>query len=403
MLGPMTLSIPSHPWPGWRLLAATIVVPLMLVGCSSTTDSSSEPSASDPASATGSATSIGWLLTSSNATDKNEVFVLERFDDGSLKLADTVETDGVGTGQSLVNGGAIATSEDGTAVYVVNAASNSVTSFDFDPATGSLTKADIVDSGGTAPTSLTVHDRTVYVLNSAMDASHKVDGPTLVGFLDSGKRLSRIQGAKVAMPQTKKIYSQVSFAPDGTRLMVTGWEGSQLVTAAVDGKGRVGQPVATAAKAVGPFGFDFRSDGVALVSDDDPDVTGDGASTYRIDENGKAEPITGEEKSGGDGSCWAAFGPAGDYGYIANFDSDSVTALAVDSSGAITDAMAPVGVPAKTEPRDVAVDARGSYLYVLGFGFGQVLVFGIDSGKISPAHTANDIQSHSTGLALVDR
>ena len=107
---------------------------------------------------------VGVVLTLSNQVAGNAVLVFNRDAHGSLTPAGSVPTNGVGTGAGLGSQGALAYSSDGNLLFVVNAGSNTVTSF---RVSGSaLTYASTASSGGTTPISLTANDGLLYVLNA---------------------------------------------------------------------------------------------------------------------------------------------------------------------------------------------------------------------------------------------
>jgi 6-phosphogluconolactonase (cycloisomerase 2 family) len=368
-------------------LAVGLLGAVGLTGCSAEETETPQQDASSP---------IGWLLTNTNGMTKNEVTVLQRFSDGTMQRSDSVETGGSGTGRTLANSGAIATSPDGSTVYTVHAGRNTLSAMSFDPKSGRLSFIDTVGSGGAGPSNVTTNGDTLFALSSAIGADLRAKDPHVVGFsIQSATRLKRI---KTSTQDLLPIWLR----PLGETLLVSGWEGSQLATIAVDPDGKTAVPEATDAAENGPFGFDFRSDGVVMVSDDDPNAR-DGAPTHTLGPKAKVIPITATVASGGDGSCWAAFGVDGASEYIVNFDTDSITPLSIDTQAVIRETGTPVELPKKSEPRDLAVSNAGDYLYVLGYGFGQVLAFDLDeTSGIERNATVKELSSKSTGLLLID-
>src|SRR5688500_14475624 len=105
----------------------------------------------------------GHVYTMSNDASGNEVLVYRRATDGTLSLAGTYETGGNGTGTGLGNQGGVILADDEDVLLVVNAGSNSISSFKI--TNGRLHLKSTVNSGGMRPVSLASHGDIVYVLN----------------------------------------------------------------------------------------------------------------------------------------------------------------------------------------------------------------------------------------------
>lgn len=71
----------------------------------------------------------GRLFMNTNGVSGNEIQVYDRLDEGPVGLLFSVPTGGVGTGAGLASQGAVALSEDGRCLSVVNAGSNTLTTF----------------------------------------------------------------------------------------------------------------------------------------------------------------------------------------------------------------------------------------------------------------------------------
>ena len=106
----------------------------------------------------------GAVYVLGNQPSGNRVLVYERAPDGTLTAAGSVDAGGLGTGGGLGSQGAIVTDAAGRYVYAVNAGSNSIAAFRV--TRDGLTRTDVVASGGVMPTSLTVHEGLLYVLNA---------------------------------------------------------------------------------------------------------------------------------------------------------------------------------------------------------------------------------------------
>ena len=157
----------------------------------------------------------GWraVYTLTNQVAGNAVAVFNRAADGTLSAAGTIATGGTGTGGSLGSQGAVALSDDGRRLFAVNAGSNDVSVFDVGP-TG-LSLASQTASGGTLPISLTAHGSLLYVLNAG-------GAGNISGFsVRATGGLTPIAGSTQPLSGTNVGPAQVSFSPDGRRLVVT--------------------------------------------------------------------------------------------------------------------------------------------------------------------------------------
>src|SRR5439155_1643180 len=149
--------------------------------------------------------------------------------DGTLGAAGTIATGGTGTGGSLGSQGAVALSDDGRRLFAVNAGSNDVSVFDVGP-TG-LSLASQTASGGTLPISLTAHGSLLYVLNAG-------GAGNISGFsVGATGGLTPFAGSTQPLSGTNVGPAQVSFSPDGRRLVVTEKNTNLLDVYAVDANG----------------------------------------------------------------------------------------------------------------------------------------------------------------------
>jgi DNA-binding beta-propeller fold protein YncE len=157
-------------------------------------------------------------------TAGNQVVAYHRAADGTLTLAGTYNTGGLGgklTGAAvddLASQGSLTYDRAHGLLYAVNAGSNTVTVF---AASGDhLSRLQVISSDGTFPVSVTVHGNLVYVLNA-------LKGGSVQGFAVTDGRLRHIEGSRrplhlpAATPQFTTTPGQVAFSPDGSQLIVT--------------------------------------------------------------------------------------------------------------------------------------------------------------------------------------
>src|SRR5277367_6672431 len=108
----------------------------------------------------------GFVYTETNATT-NSILVFDRAVNGSLSLAATVPTGGVGGGVvSVGSQGTLALSQDGRWLFVANEGDGSISVMERTEA--GLKAVGKVSTGGTLPVSITVSRNLVYVLNDGV-------------------------------------------------------------------------------------------------------------------------------------------------------------------------------------------------------------------------------------------
>src|SRR5438552_9717107 len=230
------------------------------------------------AAADGSAPGAVYALT--NRISGNAVAVFARAADGTLSAAGSVATGGTGTGAGLGSQGALALSDDGRWLFAVNAGSNDVSVFRF--GRDGLSLLDRTSSGGTRPISLTVHGHVLYVLNAGGDGN-------ISGFaLGTTGALTPISGSTRSLSGTNVGPAQVSFSPDGRRLVVTEKTTNLLDVYTVDGNGAASGPASVASAGTTPFGFAFGRHEDVFVSE----AVGS-ASSYELGRTGSLTVVSG--------------------------------------------------------------------------------------------------------------
>ncbi|MEO5901415.1 MAG: 3-carboxymuconate cyclase [Ilumatobacteraceae bacterium] len=327
----------------------------------------------------------GSVYTLTNATTGNEVVQFDRLADGSLTQQGTYATNGIGTGAGLGSQGALAL--DGDHLFAVNAASNTISSFDVQG--DGLVLESTVPSGGTTPISVTVHGHVLYVLNSGGTAN-------ISGFLVAPHRL-------IALPRSTRQLSvgaagpaQVSFSPDGSKLVVTEKTSNTIDIFRVI-LGYAGQPVASGSVGGTPFGFDFDRRGNLLVSN-----ASGSASSYSIGRNGRANVISGAVATGNAAPCWLVATPNSRFAYTANAGAGTLSGFAVGRDGSLT-LLAADGISASfgagSHPLDEIVTSDGQYLYNLTDGLHVIngLRIGND-GTLTQASTSTVVPAGSVGI-----
>jgi 6-phosphogluconolactonase len=312
-------------------------------------------------------TGIVYVL--NNQETGNSVTVLDRAADGGLTRMGTFPTGGLGNGNGrtlrtavdpLNAQGSLALSADGRFLFAVDAGSNEVSSLAIQGKT--LVPVDRVPSGGTRPTSVTVHQNLLYVVN-------RIEG-TIAGFtVANNGKLSPLAGSmQTLIGGTNADPAQIQFTPDGTQLVVTETKNNVIDVFPVDQDGRAGAPVNNPSNGAGPLGFTFVGEDVIVVSEAFANAT----SSYRIAGDGTIKVISGSVPAE-QAACWVVNNSVTNprYAYVSNAISGTISGYRIDSDRALT-LLSPDGHSAVLRdshaPLDSAVSSDDRFLYILTSG-----------------------------------
>jgi 6-phosphogluconolactonase (cycloisomerase 2 family) len=221
--------------------------------------------------------------------------------------------------------------ENGRRLFVVNAGSNQVSVFAV--RNRGLQLLDVVDSGGSMPISLTLHGRSLYVLNAGSSGNisgfRVRDNGKLVPLEGSTQPLSN--GGTGDSPQP----AQISFSPDG-RLLVVTEKMTNLIDVYEVRNGIAGPPVTHPSAGMTPFGFAFAKRHHLIVSEafgGAPDVSA--VSSYQVNKN-TFEVISPSVGTTQTAACWVIISNNNKYAYITNTGSGSISSYQIEKEGAIT-------------------------------------------------------------------
>ena len=335
----------------------------------------------------------GAVFTMSNAAAGNEVVVYARAADGSLTHVADYGTEGAGSGGGLGSQGSVRLSDNGDWLLVVNAGSDEVSVFEVDGTTLELT--DTVWSGGDSPISVDVSGNVVYVLNAG--------SANIAGFrLRNDGTLSPIEGAVRALSASDAAPAQIEFSPDGRTLVVTEKNTNLILAYRVSASGMVSQAHVSGSAGMTPFGFEFDPAGHLIVSEafgGAPDAST--VSSYHLGPNRKAEVIEGPVATTETAACWLVVTDDGQYAYVANAGSASITGYRLEADGSLT-ILDDDGVTAVTGAGaiDLALSRQSEFLYSVGGGSDTISVFRVEAdGSLSLVQTVTGLPSSSVGLA----
>lgn len=296
-----------------------------------------------------------FVFALTNSAERNSVITYRRDTaDGTLTYVSTDSTGGLGTAAPLASQGPIICSDDGKWVLAVNAASNSISVLKLTENGAQFIS--VTPSGGVRPISITQHNDLVYVLHSG-------ENGTLTGFrLSPTGTLNAIASSKQTLGDSATNPAQVSFALNGTIIVVTLKAKNQILAFPVTNTGNLGTSFQVNSRGEFPYGFAVSNNGTLYVSEG----KSGSMSVYQVSLSGirtLAGPLTTFQAS----ACWAAITPNEKYIYILNANSASITGFYANQSG--YPLLNSNGITAKTgeTPIDIQISPDSRFAYVLGF------------------------------------
>jgi hypothetical protein len=303
----------------------------------------------------------------------NTIVAYDRGRDGSLREAGSYATGGLGgvlagsVVDHLASQGSLALDRRAGLLYAVNAGSDTITVFAVHG--DRLVRRQVVDSGGSFPVSLTVHDNVAYVLNAR-------DGGSLQGYLRFGDRLVEVARwhrdlglDPAATPEFTHTPGQVTFTPDGRRLLVTTKaNGNAVDVFRVDRFGGLSpSPAVNVLPDAVPFAATFDAGGNVVLTEAGPNAI----QTLALGRDGTLTSLA-QAATGQAATCWVV--RAGDRFYASNAGSGSLSGYRDAGDGSLE----PLGnTPTDAGTVDATVSADGRALYVQTGASGTVDEFRI--------------------------
>jgi 6-phosphogluconolactonase len=338
-----------------------------------------------------SAHPVGHVYAISNDAAGNQLLVFDRGLDGSLVADGTIATGGTGTGTGLGTQGAVAVAAGGHVVLAADPGSDQISTFV--EAGGRLLLVDTDASGGDQPSSITVNGRDVYVLNSGA-------GNNISGFRLGRRGLEPIPGSTQALSAEGAGGAQVSFTPDGRRLVVTEKSTNRIATFRV--RRDVAEPaVVSPSTGATPFGFAFGRRGELVVSNAAGGAAGaSSVSTYAVGDDGRANPLDGPVPTGQTSACWLVVD--GRYAYTANTGSGTLSGFTIDRQEVLAPLTAD-GVTATAGPgaADSVVTPDGGFLYERNGGDQSIGIFAVGrDGSLTNLGFVTGLPPAAAGLAM---
>ena len=317
---------------------------------------------------------MNQLYSQTNLTANTVVHML-RGSDGSLTVANSVATGGVGSNgnnaagvlaaaDSLASQFSVTISNDNSTLFAVNAGDGSISSFSIDPSTGNLTLLKKSATSGTFPNSLAYSNGYLY---ASFVNSHEVKGFKV----NSDGSLTTI--GSFGLPLTL-VPTQVKASPNGAFLLV-GSQSASVVAFPINSNGSLDTAVVntTSIPAV-PFAGVFLNNSIYITAD----VATASLSSYRLNGNGTLTPISlSVAATGQAASCWLSVTPNGKWAYVGN-GSGSISLYSISASGALTLVNATASNEGLAVAGDSWVSADGKFLYSTFLKDGSVIAYSIN-------------------------
>jgi DNA-binding beta-propeller fold protein YncE len=332
-------------------------------------------------SAAGAEASTHSVFVQSDSLTGNQILAYDRSPGGTLSLAGTYSTGGLGGAlegsvvDHLASQASLTYDHADGLLFAVNAASNSVSVFRVEG--DRLALLQVLGSGGAFPVSIALDHGLVYVLNAeegGVLAGYRVQADRLVPIAGSGRALGLNPSAT---PQFVNTPGQVAFSPDGSQLIVTTKaNGNDVDVFAVNGLGRLSAaPVVNALPGTVPFAVAFDRQGHLLLTEAGPSVF----ASFELRDDGtlaQLNALATEQAA----TCWVV--RVDGRFYTSNAGSGTLSGFQTEVGGRL---LAPIGVThTDAGTVDAASPDGGRFLYVQTGAGGIVDEFAVDpSGALS--------------------
>jgi 6-phosphogluconolactonase (cycloisomerase 2 family) len=278
----------------------------------------------------------------------------------------------------------------------VNAGSNSISSFKVHN-DGSITLEHTENSGGTTPSSLCVHNHTLYVLN--------LGSSTINGYhVGAGGTMTAIAGSNLPLSSTMADAAQIAFSPNGDYLYVTERMTNKITSFHVDATGLATADGSMNSTGNTPFGFCFARDHYMVVSNANatapgvPIPNGSSCTSYGGANNGNLNSQNGAVANNQTASCWVATTTFGRFAYVTNTGSNTISSYYVSPWGSIYLVDGSV-VSTGMAPKDICVAANNYHVYAINSGEGTIGGYHrAFLGDLDPAGVTPNVPLYAAGL-----
>jgi 6-phosphogluconolactonase len=341
------------------------------------------------------------IFAMTNSVEGNQIIAYSRAANGSLIEGNHYPTGGRGSGGTtdpLGSQGSLTLSQDHSLLFAVNAGSGDISVFRVSGA--NLELLQVASSGGSAPVAVAQHGSLVYVINFAGNSN-------VVGFnLDQEGHLVMIPNSIRYLSATNTGPSSLAFSPDGRFLLLTEKITNNIDVFSVRSDGTLSQPTITPDPIPGVFDVVFSPDGAALIVQTGAagSQNASSVSSYLVQAGGTLLPVTGSVPTLGTFACWIALTPNGQFAFVSNTLSSSISGFAIGGSGTVTALPGTVvaSLPTGSNNLDIAVSDDARFVYTMNTGAGTIGIFAVQpDGSLRVIGFASGLSAHSgfEGLA----
>ena len=331
-------------------------------------------SIAEPTTRTGTET----VFVMTNNANKNEVLAYTRTAYGEFFENHRYATGGRGSGgvnDPLGSQGSLTLSADHSWLFAANAGSGTVSVFRV--LRGALILTDNAPSDGSEPVAVAQRQNLVYVLNAAGSGS-------VVGFyLGYNGRLQEIRDSTTYLSAAGAGGASITISPDGQFLAVTERVANNIDLFRIQPNGTLAPIVVNPSAGPGTFAAAFAPDGKLIVSETGPAgaVNASAISSYLVSQDGTLTAVSQSVPTFGSANCWNAITPDGQYVYVSNAASSTISGFTIGKNGSLS----PIGAtvvgtnPAGSGNLDIAVSGDGKFVFTLNSAGGTIGVFGIQA------------------------
>jgi 6-phosphogluconolactonase (cycloisomerase 2 family) len=174
----------------------------------------------------------------------------------------------------------------------------------------------------------------------------------------------------------------------------------------VNSDGSLSQPTITPDPIPGLFDVVFSQDGTALIvhTGGSTNTNASTVSSYRVQEGGTLVPVTQSVPTHGTFACWIVLTPDGQFAFVSNTLSSSISGFAIGGSGTVTALPGTVvaSLPTGSNNLDIAVSDDAKFVYTMNTGAGTIGIFGVQpNGSLRVIGFASGLSAQSgfEGLA----
>jgi 6-phosphogluconolactonase len=296
----------------------------------------------------------------------------------------------------LASQGALIMGSGNQFLFAVNAGSNQISVLKIRK--NSLDIVDVVDSGGTRPISLTLHDDLLYVLNEG-------GTPNITGFTieDDGTLTPLAGSTQPLIGGVAADPAQIGFSDGGELLVVTEKAGNRLNTYTIDDDGLPSAPIDNASNGMTPFGFAFNNADTLVVSEAFGGAPNQSAvSSYSAADDGTLSVISGSVANSQTAACWVVIPKNGKTAFVSNTASGTISSYRVNAEDGSLTLLNAVAADTETgsAPIDMTLSVNSRILFVLLGGSQSVAAFRIGkNGNLTLIETEGGLPLGAQGIA----